>query len=435
MDDKRTPYSIPPILHRILDEARSVGAAGVEVLHEVDSHVTVEAHGPERPRLSRSQQTRLRVRLYVEGGGHADLSSDGTDVKGKLDATLAKAREAKPDPLAGPSDNYPITSRGLGLDDPRHPRLTDEDRLHVVSSGAELCTTKGTRFVSSTYAEVRRLRSFLSSRGAEAAASSTHYSLDLSAQGGDHQLDFHTEGRAFANVGALPYGAELVSRLEDLTGRAVTLPSEEVGLILPPRVLSWFLAQLAPAFCADRIARGQSLVPNVERIGSYRVHMTDDATLHGGPRTVAFDERGVAPMPVPLLREGIPGGRLHSPETARTADARPTGHVLGKDLRPSNLIVRKGNRSRTQMLGEVPWSAFVDHVRGDLDLKTGDFEVHGAGRLLKSGKPHGVLPKLVLAGNICDLLGGVVEIASDQQRVGHVDCATALIKGFQVRAG
>ncbi|MCP4804232.1 MAG: hypothetical protein GY913_23520 [Proteobacteria bacterium] len=437
MDERRTPHSIPPILFRILDETHSAGAAGAEILFEQTTRARVEATGAEPPRLKQSSKDRLRVRLYVEGGGHADLITDSPEkARARIGATLAKAAKAKANPLAGPADVYPISVRGLGLDDPRHSRLTDEDRLHVVRAGAEACTSSNTRFVKGAYEDVRLLQSFLSSRGAEAAVSSTTYTVDLTVASSAHELDFHTVGRAFANVGALPYGAGLVKRLDVLRGKKVSLPTAETAIILPPRVLAWFLARIAPAFCADRVAAKKSFVSKVERVGSYRVHMTDDATLHGGPLTVAHDQRGVAPMPVPLLREGLPAGHLHSPETARAVeDARPTGHVRDGKLRPSNLVVRKGNRSRTQMLGEVPWSVFFDHVHGEIDLATGDFEVRGPGQLLKSGKPAGVLASSVLSGNVCDLLNGVVEIASDQQRIGHVDCATALIKGFEVKAG
>jgi predicted Zn-dependent protease len=140
-------------------------------------------------------------------------------------------------------------------------------------------------------------------------------------------------------------------------------------------------------------------------------------------------------MPVPILREGKLGGYYHDPESARRHDARPTGHVVGDTLVPSNLVVRKGNRSRTQMLGEVPVAVFLDHLDGKIDLSTGAIDLHGPATLLEHGKPKGVVPEVILRGNICEFLSGVVELSSDQERTGHVDCATTLIKGFPVLAG
>ena len=433
MDDNRDP--LRPYLTRILEEAKAAGAVAAEVLHERTSEARVEyAHG-RRGALTRSEGLRIRCRVFVDGGGTATCEvASGEALPAALRKAVAKAGRARSNPFAGPADTYPITLRGLGIDDPRYPQLTDEDRGFVVDANHD-ALDKAT-LSRCGYRDVRMERGFASSRGTMAVVSSTTYALEMSVRGRDgRQLHREEIGRAFANVGALPYSTDLEKRLQALSGSAVALPEGDVAVILPPRSFAWVLAQLAPAFSIRRVESGDSFVPDVERIGSHKVHVTDDGSLHGAPRTRAFDDRGVAPMPVTIIREGVLGGYLHDPESARRHDARPTGHSVGDDLVPSNLVVRKGNRSRTQMLGEVPVAVFVDHLDGSLDLKTGQLEARGPALLLEHGKPRGVVPEVLLSGKVTDLLGGVVELSSDQERTGHVDCATTLIKGFPVRAG
>lgn len=432
MDDTSDP--LRPYLTRILEEAKAAGAVAAEVLHVRTAAAGVEYARGRHAGVVRKNTLSIRGRVFVDGGGTAPFAVTSGE---KLPAALRKAVKAadrgKSDPFAGPADNYPITLRGLGIDDPRYEQLTDEDRVFVVDSNAGALSS--TRLVECSYRDVRVERGFASSRGTMAVVTSTSYTLDMRVEGKPGSAARAEVGRAFANVGALPYSTALEKRVTALGAGKTALPDGEVAIILPPRSMAWLLERLAPAFSIHRVEAGKSFVDKVDRIGSVKVHVTDDGTLHGAPRTRAFDDRGVAPMPVPILREGKVGGYYHDPASARRHDARPTGHVVQDKLVPSNLVVRKGNRSRTQMLGEVPVAVFIDQLSGSLDLATGQLNATGPATLLEHGKPKGVVQSVVLEGHICELLAGVVELSSDQERTGHVDCATTLIKGFPVQAG
>ena len=126
-------------------------------------------------------------------------------------------------------------------------------------------------------------------------------------------------------------------------------------------------------------------------------------------------------------------GLYQSPESARIADIRPTGHIRGGALVPSNLVLRPGNRSRTQMLSEVPVALSYDRLEGELDTKTGRLRCWGPAFVLEKGRPKGSLPRVELDVDIVDLLLQVQEIAADQERHGHVDCATVLIREAPLR--
>lgn len=436
MDRRSDESTAQAAVMRLLDEARAAGAVAAEALHTAIEGAGFDLTSGRRIQLKRHRSQRVQGLVYLEDGRHAAFAVDGApaDAREVMLAAVDRAAAATPDPDAAPADRYPIALRGLGVEDPRYGHITDEDREELVQCNRESCAeVPGVECTRVSYQEQRRVRTFGSSRGVEASAADTGYTVIVEARDSTtgRRLSQHAAARSFANVGSLPYGVDLARRLQDLR-EAVRLPPGEPALVLETRAMAALLAALAPAFSAPLVRQGGSFLARDlgARIGHSRVHLIDDGGLPGALLSRHFDDRGVPPMPVPILREGLVGGLYHDPESARQAGVRPTGHVVGDALTPSNLILRAGNRSRTQMLGEVPLAVAFDQLSGGLDLRTGELDFVGPGLVLERGQRRGVVPEVRLRGSVIELLNRVAEVASDQDRHGAVDCATTLIKGF-----
>ena len=70
-----------------------------------------------------------------------------------------------------------------------------------------------------------------------------------------------------------------------------------------------------------------------------------------------------------------------------------------------------------------------------LPIATGDFSCTGSGFLrLGNERTEGVVRNARLSGNIIEVLKQVVDIASDTDRVGHVDAPGLLLDGVQVKS-
>jgi len=390
------------------------------------------------------QNIRVQGRLYLSDGRCAGFAVDSDDrqrVLGRLKEAVTRARSAEPDPLAGPVDRYNITTRGLGTDDVRYPNISIEDREEVALINEEACANvDGVIPVSCSYEDRRTVRAYASSKGIQAESASTFYEIQLQASCGERALSHTASARNFANVGSLPFGVDLARRLAALQGSdevpLVSLPSTELPMVMDSRVMAWLIERIGPAFSQRAVAAGKTFVANNlgGRIASPKVHLMDDAGLHGGLRTHAFDDRGVPPIALPVIKEGLQAGLYYDPEAARAANIRPTGHLIDGDLRPGNLILLAGNRSRTQMLSEVPSSICFDHIDGNLNLRTGKLDVSGPAFLLEKGRRVGVIESVRLKTDIITLLSGVQEVASDQERFEAVDCATALIIGVPLHS-
>lgn len=439
MDKRSDESGTLAALQRLLEEARAAGAAAAEALHVSQEGAGFETLTGKRIQLRRHKHQRVLGRVYLEDGRAAPFAAEGrgpAEVRELVLAAVRKARTAAPDPTAAPADRYPLTLRGLGVEDPRYGHITEEDREELVQCNRESCAEiAGVECTRVSYTEQRRIRSFASTRDVQATVADTHYMVGVEARDTTtgRRLSQHSEARNFANVGSLPYGVELARRLVDLR-QVVPLPPGEPALVLETRAMAALIAALAPAFSGPLIEQQASFLAQDMglRVGHSRVHLIDDGGLPGGLYSRHFDDRGVPPMPVPILREGVIGGLYQTPESARRAGVRPTGHSVGEALQPSNLILRAGNRSRTQMLGEVPLALAFDHLQGTLDVATGLIDFVGPALVLEKGQKRGAVLEVRLRGSVVDLLNRVAEVASDQERHGAVDCATTLIKGFPV---
>lgn len=429
-----SPQDLLPSLNKLIHLARKQGASGIELLHTTLVERQFQAIGPQKGPQTQTESRILSGKVYLKNGASASFAINA-DLQGRHPASVEKAvlraQKAKPNPLAGPAERMDIAERGMGLKDPRYDRIDDEALGDLIAINQASAGIPPHRL---HYTDRRIQRFFVSSRETYANSVSTFYKLRLSNSIPGTPLHTLACGRAFSHVGSIPFARELESRMTALAAGCAA-PTGPLPLVLPTRVMAWILEALAPAFDSRSMGGKSSFLNRLPDgvLGTRAVHIVDDPAMVGGVRTRAFDDQGVPPMAVPIVREGRVGNAYYSVEAAREADVRPSGHFWHGQIRPSNLILRPGNRSRTQMLTEVPLSLEIDHLRGELDLKTGHLRASGPALVLEKGKPQGAVRSVEINMPIQDLLCAVKEIASNQLRHGAVDSATVLTEPLDVK--
>lgn len=410
----------------VLDKARARGARAAEVYREAGVTLTQTA---ARARPTSESGTSWRVRVYRDGG-HTGVGTAAT-AGAALDRAIAAAEVAPADPHAGPIDRMPVRAGGMGIDDRRHVGITEEDREELLQLAERPFERGPIQLVDLLYTETRVERAWLSSRGAEAGEYATTYSLSAVAVAGEVRAAHRIASRHFSDVASLPFGTELKRRVEPLA-RPESPPPTLLPVVLDPRVLADLVRALAPAFAAPAVEAGAFTAPlQGRRLASPVLHLTDDAGLFGGLHSRSFDERGVPPIAVTLLKEGVVSGLYHDPESARARALRPTGHVDGGELRPANLVVRPGARTRNVILTELGPHLVLDRLPR-LDLRTGRLTgpvpVVLADRHDRKGAwTHAMdLP-------LATLLGALTEVAGDQERSCEVDAPSGVFTGIDLR--
>jgi predicted Zn-dependent protease len=149
--------------------------------------------------------------------------------------------------------------------------------------------------------------------------------------------------------------------------------------------------------------------------------------------TRGFDERGVPPVSINLIKEGRAAGLYQGLGAAESVDARPSGHErTDGSIWPGNLVVRPGSRSRNMLfpdlgtfvlVAEITDAGGVDPATGEIDIGALVFVADASGELGCAGVHR-------LRCTTDELLSGVQRICNDQQRHGIVDTATWIVNGI-----
>lgn len=402
-------------LLNLMSQARMDGALGVEILR---LHRSILEQSESRGAPTKREVPLWRVSLWKEG-------SHGCGVAPSKEQALALAMQDSraSNALSGPAEKMMIRSAGTGIDDRRHEGIGDTDRSEVLHLAERALAGLPMRS-QMVYRQERTWRSFVNSRGVEAEEFGTTYELyaELTVEG--RTLSHRIASRRFSDIASLPFGTELRRRVEPLLRRMSAVPT--LPVVLEPRVVASLFRNLAPAFTADAIAQGSSFLKDHlgKAIGSPIFHLTDDAGMVGGLYTTAFDDRGVPPIPVTLLKEGVVTGLYHDPESARAAGLRPTGHCREGLLRPTNLILRPGARTRNVTLGELGSYLMLDQCP---PMDQGSGEVSGPLDLVvvERGEKKGSIRRDFRA-HITKVLRAIQEVVSDQERSCEVDAPTAI---------
>ncbi|MEC8423948.1 MAG: metallopeptidase TldD-related protein, partial [Myxococcota bacterium] len=286
------------------------------------------------------------------------------------------------------------------------------------------------------YDEVVQDRGFASSAGVAQGERSTRYRLSGAARlrGGDVQVSGATTSRNFAEVASKPLGVALGRRALAL-GRSAALPGAPVPVAMAPSVVAAVLPRIVRAFRGELVSAGASFLSGrLDRaFGGEVLHLVDDASLHGGYATRSFDDRGVPGAPVNLVKEGRVGGLYQGVESARAADARPSGHETGDGgAWLGNLVVRPGNRSRNMVFPELGSLVLVDEILSidRCDLRTGELELQVHAHRYESTVALGFCGVVRLRCHADELLGGVMHVLNDQTRIGVVDTPTWVVSGI-----
>lgn len=443
----------------LLDLARRKGARGAEILVTETDGATIDVQRGKVARAEPYHTASVLVRAWTDDGREGTATGLSLDAVPTLfDRALEAAARVAPDPHGGPVGRLSVAVGGLGIDDKRHAQLTMADRADVVlaSEKAARTTDRRARTENFRYVDGRTLRRFANTRGLALEEWSTLYralgTVIIADDRAEIALSDDLASRAFASTASLPYGAGLAHRVAALLGDPVPVEGP-IRVMMPPRVVASLFEILGALFTpeslqsgahflakaareADRPRDGDWPVPEDAPVGlitDSRLHLLDDGTVPGSLRTCGFDDRGVTPVPLTLLREGRVDARFLDPNTARRLDTRPTGHVHGGVLRPNNLLIRAGTRSMNALMSEIPEPILLlDHLdwAQGLDLATGEVRARAAGQLTRKGRTEGPVRDIALVANLLDVLTRVVEIASDTDRQGHVDAPGILVDGF-----
>lgn len=265
------------------------------------------------------------------------------------------------------------------------------------------------------------------------AASSRRTSCYLAAEAIAGEADDTQTGSGYS-VGRGPDDLDLERAAADAVLRATRLlgavkpRSANVTVVLEPRITATLLAILAGTLDGESVLKGRSLFADRlgEQVGVPGLTLVDDPTDPEAYSAATHDAEGLATRRNVLIEDGVLRRFLYNTYSARRAGTVSTGSAVragyrsgpGTGARAVSLI--PGQLSPEEIYRSIGDGLLVQSVSGihsGVNPISGDFSVGAEGVLIQGGVLAGPVREFTIASTIQRMLGGVVAVGNDLERL------------------
>ncbi|MEO8059973.1 MAG: metalloprotease PmbA [Burkholderiales bacterium] len=431
--------------------ARSIGAsdAAAEVSEGVGLSVSVRKGEVEN--VERNRDKSMGVTVYVgQRRGNANTSDfSRAAMEQTVRAAHDIARFTAEDPAAGLPDAEDIARGDAALRDLDlfHPWAIDAEaamQLALRCESAALAVDR--RITNSEGAGVSAQQSHFyagNSRGFGGGYASSRHSLSVApiastpARGGDDmQRDaWYTSMRSASDLAA----PELVGRyaseraLSRLKSRKIK--TCEVPVLFESTVAAGLLGAYVQATSGGALYRkstflldslGQQVLPE-------HIDVHEDPHVPRGKGSSPFDDEGVRTSARDVVKAGVVQGYFLSTYSARKLGMRTTGHAGGsQNLALTSRLTAAGDTLDT-MLKKLHRGLFVIELMGQgVNYVTGDYSRGAAGFWVENGRIQYPVHEITIAGNLRDMLKGIVAVGADAYTMGSKTIGSVLVDRMKI---
>lgn len=237
----------------------------------------------------------------------------------------------------------------------------------------------------------------------------------------------YSVGRSPADLDLEKAAADAVERATRLLG-AVKPQSSHLTVVFEPRITATLLSILAGTLDGESVLKGRSLFANRlgEEVSLPTVTLVDDPTDPDAYGAARYDAEGLATRRNVLIERGVLQRFLYNTYSARRAGTASTASAVrggfksapGTGARALSLV--PGDLPPSAVLAQVGEGLMVQSISGvhsGVNPVSGDFSVGAEGMLIKGGALAGPVREFTIASTLQRMLGGVVAIGDDLERL------------------
>jgi PmbA protein len=148
-----------------------------------------------------------------------------------------------------------------------------------------------------------------------------------------------------------------------------------------------------------------------------------------GQASSAFDNEGVATRDRDLVRDGLLQGYLLSAYSARRLGLQTTGNAGGSH----NVIVTPTGGDQQALLERMGTGLLVTELMGQgVNIVTGDYSRGASGFWVEGGAIRYPVHEITIAGNLREVLRGIVAVGSDVDLRGGVRTGSVLVSEMTI---
>jgi PmbA protein len=350
------------------------------------------------------------------------------------------ARFTAEDPAAGLPDAEDLASAAEVAEDLDlfHPWALDAETAAELSRRAEAAALSlDKRITNSEGGSVSAQQSHFwagNSRGFRGGYASSRHSLSVSpiaGKGNDMQRDYWYTSMRDAMELASPevvgrYAAERA--LARLKSRKVA--TAEVPVLFESTVAAGLLGAYVQGTSGGALYRKASFLQDSlgQQVWPEHVDISEDPHLRRGKGSAPFDDEGVRTRARQVVKGGVVQGYFLSSYSARKLGLKTTGHAGGsQNLVLKSRLTQPGDHLE-HMLRKLHRGLFVTELMGQgVNYVTGDYSRGAAGFWVEDGRIAFPVHEVTIAGNLRDMLKGIVAVGADAYTLGAKTIGSVLI--------
>jgi PmbA protein len=437
------------IINKIESLLKSRPLDGYEIFLSASRNLTIEVKERKVETFKCSAPVGVSIRVLKSRamGFSYSTSLDDSDLLKMIDNAMTSAEFQTPDEF----NVFPLPENYLRIDGLFDENLAGVAESEKIGKAMELermtlaADPRVTKVRKASYAESNYEGHIRNSLGVEGSYRDTSVTCSVSAiaeEGNDSQMgwDFGFNN-SFSGVDVAVTAKTAADKAAGMLG-AQKIPTMHCPAVLDNHVATEILEVLAPAFLAESVLKGKSLIAGKvgEELFSPRLRIRDDGTLSGGMVTAPFDGEGALQQNSVLVEEGRLKGFLYDTYHARKTGTVSTGNSTRSSSKSppgmgtSNFFIDNGDIPFTALLQGINRGVLLTTVMGmhTANPISGDFSVGAAGFLIENGVVTTPVKGIAIAGNILELFKSVEMVGNDLRFFGAVGSPSLRISALDV---
>jgi len=423
-----------------LDLALAAGATAAESEISEGSGLSVSVRHGAVETIEHNRDKGIGVTVYLgQKRGHASTSDFSPDALARsVDKALSIARYTSEDDCAGLAE-ADLLARLVPDLDLYLPWAVDVARATILARECEAAALRvDARIKNSEGASLSTQCSqfiYANTLGFSGGYPSTRQSLScavIAEENGAMQRDYwYTTARAAEDLDTPESvgrraGERTVRRLN-----ARKLATRQCPVLFEAPVATGLIANFVAAISGGHLYRKSSFLLDSlgQQVFSSFFQMIENPFLPRGLASAPFDSEGVATHEREVVRDGVIQGYFLGSYSARKLGMKTTGNAGGNH----NLLVPATGEDLAGLLRKMGRGLVVTELLGQgLNLVTGDYSRGAAGFWVENGEVVYPVEEITIAGNLRDMLGGIVAIGTDVETRGSRRVGSILIDNMTV---
>ena len=429
---------------RALEAAQKAGATSAEVNVSNSRALTVGVRKGEVENVEFQRDRDLQLTVYfghrVGSSSTADLSDAG--LAQSVAAACAIAKLAGEDPCMGLADAallYRAEAHGAPALDLHHPwAVTPEQATEIARATEAAAFAADARIAETEGASVdsrEAISVYANSHGFLGLRRGSNHSLSCSviAREGEsmHTGYDYTSARAHADwASPEAVGRKAGERAAARLG-ATSLSTRTAPVLLSAEMARGLFGSFLSAISGGALYRKASFLLGKlgEPVMAEHLSLTQNPFIPRAPGSALYDGEGVAAVQRPLVTGGTLNTYLLGSYAARKLGMTSTGNASGA----YNVEVEGRRLAPDALFRELGTGLYVTSLMGQgVNTLTGDYSRGAEGFWVENGVIVHPVEGITIAGNMAQMLKGIVAIGSDVDARGAVRVGSVLLASMTI---